>query len=387
MSLFWRLWWRSVSVKRPQALLAVGALLVGAAVTAALLNLYGDVRRKMTQEIRAYGANVIVSSASASELMDESALARIQALARRRPGLAAAPVVYAVVRVRRMVPDARLPDFENVVAVGTDFAALRALHAGWHVQGGLASLQPGTCAVGAHLAARLHVAAGDSLKLEALDSSRGAASLETLRIASLVTTGGSEDDQVFVPLSGLQHLASLAGKLSLVEISAPGETRDVEGVVRELAGDLPGLDVRPVRQIVGSEGRVLATVRWLLLSLTALILIITALCVMATMITIVLERRKDIGVMKALGASDTLVMRLFLAEGAGMGLVGGLGGFLLGSLVAGALAKRLFAVSLSLTWWTFPLVCLLTLLLAVVATFYPVRMIRGIRPAVVLKGE
>ena len=94
---------------------------------------------------------------------------------------------------------------------------------------------------------------------------------------------------------------------------------------------LPGLEVRPIRQIVYSEGKVLGTIRWLLLSLTILILVIIALCVMATMTAIVLERRKDIGVMKALGAADALLMRLFMMEGASLGLVGGALGYGVGA--------------------------------------------------------
>ena len=150
---------------------------------------------------------------------------------------------------------------------------------------------------------------------------------------------------------------------------------------------LPGVDVRPIRQIVYSEGKVLGTIRWLLLSLTVLILVIIALCVMATMTAIVLERRKDIGVMKALGASDHQVMRLFLAEGAGLGLVGGCAGFFVGSFWAYGLAHHLFGVTLNVIWWTLPLVCGLATLLALGAALFPVRIVRAIQPAAVLKGE
>ena len=80
--MFWRLWWRGVSVKRSQAALALGSLVVGAAITSMLLNLYGDVRRKMTEDFRAYGANVVIapasmkigSSAEGSATMEQSAL-------------------------------------------------------------------------------------------------------------------------------------------------------------------------------------------------------------------------------------------------------------------------------------------------------------------------
>jgi putative ABC transport system permease protein len=208
-----------------------------------------------------------------------------------------------------------------------------------------------------------------------------------LRIATVLTTGASEDDQVFLPLAALQSFLGMTGEVTLVEVSIPGETRDVERAVSRLAGLLPGLEVRPIRQIVYSEGKVLGTIRWLLLSLTILILVIIALCVMATMTAIVLERRKDIGVMKALGATDALLMRLFLTEGAGLGLAGGVMGYAVGMLLARALAERLFGVALNLNAWTLPVVCALTVALAAIAAQVPVRIVRAIQTTVVLKGE
>ena len=147
-----------------------------------------------------------------------------------------------------------------------------------------------------------------------------------------------------------------------------------------------GVEVRPVRRILDSEGKVLRTIRGLVLWLTGVILVIIALCVTATMTAIVLERRKDVALMKALGASSRQVMLLFLAEGAALGLLAGVGGYVAGAWLASELGWRLFGVSLYWAWWVAPLVCLATVLLAVFATFLPVRSVRGVNPAVVLKG-
>jgi putative ABC transport system permease protein len=108
---------------------------------------------------------------------------------------------------------------------------------------------------------------------------------------------------------------------------------------------------------------------------------------MATMTAIVLERSKDIGVMKTLGAADALLMRLFMTEGASLGLVGGVLGYGAGVLLARNLATRLFGVALGLHAWTLPAVCGLTVALAVIAAQAPVRIVRAIQPTVVLKGE
>jgi putative ABC transport system permease protein len=397
--MFWRLWWRAVSVKRSQAALALGSLVVGAAITSMLLNLYGDVRRKMTEDFRSYGANVAIAPASGGTagdvegpgVMEESAIQPVARFATQTVGTIFVPILYGVVRVSPSSADARVPDFANVVAAGADFGALRRMNPGWHDAGEAVSadLPPGACAVGAHLAARMHLRPGDSIDLRRVTEvdARSAIPVSVYRIAAILTTGASEDDQIFLPLATLQSFLGLGGKVTLVELNIPGETRDVESAVRRLAGSLPGLEVRPIRQIVYSEGKVLGTIRWLLLSLTVLILVIIALCVMATMTAIVLERRKDIGVMKALGAADALLMRLFMTESAGLGLVGGALGYGVGALLARGLALRLFGVALNLNMWTLPVVCGLTVALAVIAVQAPVRIVRAIRPSVVLKGE
>jgi len=396
--MFWRLGWRAVSVNRSQALLALGALVVAAAVASMLLNLYGDVRRKMTEDFRAYGANVVVAPEVAgtaggeetSAVLEESALLPLADFTRKTPGMSFAPVLYGVVRVSPDSPASRVPESANVVAAGAEFGALSRLSPGWREAGEAVSgdLPPGDCAVGSHLAARLHLGVGDSIDLHHVPSAAaGASPSRAVRIATVLTTGSSEDDQVLLPLAALQSFLGMSGKVTLAELSVPGETRDVERAVHQLSGLLPGLEVRPIRQIVYSEGNVLGTIRWLLLSLPILILVITSLCVMATMTAIVLERRKDIGVMKALGAADRLLMRLFLAQGAGLGLVGGALGYAVGALLARGLAARLFGVTLSLQLWTLPVVSGLSVALAVFGAQVPVRIVRSIQPTAVLKGD
>ena len=193
------------------------------------------------------------------------------------------------------------------------------------------------------------------------------------------------EEEAHASLKSLQEITGFQGKISLIQLNIPGSAPEIERMARELAS--PGIEARPVRQIVDSSGRVLGTIRGLTVSLTGLIVIIIALSVTATMTTIVLERRKDVAVMKALGAGDRLVIDLFLSEGATLGLAGALIGFALGLVLARFMAEKLFDVALTPAWWTLPAVALGGTLLAVVATILPVRMVRGVQPATVLKGE
>lgn len=394
-SVFWRLCLRSLQVKRAQAILGVGSLVAGAAVCAMLMSLYGGVQRKMTESFRAFGPNVLIAPPEVASggsglpaLMPEPDLARLRPLAARYPGLSAIPELYAVAEVSSSEASLRLPGGENALAVGTNLRDLQAMNPEWRFDGSSDFAAPNTCAVGVHLAAALQLRPGDSLHVRSLAPHQpgGAASGHEFRVAAVISSGGSEDDQVFMPLPDLQRLAALPGKASIVELHVPGSASEIETAVHAIAKAFPEAGVRPVRQIVYSQGRVLGSVRRVMLALTALILIVVALCVAATMTAIVLERRKDVAVMKALGASDARVMQLFLTEGAVLGLIGGLVGFCAGALLARGLGLRLFHVALAPSWWMFPAVCAATVILAVIATLFPVRIVREVQPAAALKG-
>jgi len=407
-SLFLRLWLRALTVKRPQAALGVVAVLVGATLAAALLNLRDGVRREMTEEFRAYGANAVVLPAndtaggSRATIDEKSVMAGLADWKDRVSDAVYVPRLHVMMQLRPERRDERLPEFQNVVAVGTDFEGLHALYPGWRLESqtresvaeaghsgplpqGAGALDTVGCVAGVHVTTALHLAAGDEFSMECATPNSSASRLRC-HISGILSTGAAEDAQVFVPLMALQRASGLENELSVVELLVAGNPPQVESSLRELGRQLPSVSVRPVRAIVESQGRVLDTIGWLIAALTSLIVVIVAVCVMATMTAIVLERRKDVAVMKALGATDKLVMSLFLCEAAGMGITGGLVGFTLGLLLARELGLRLFGVLIHPAWWTLPLISLGSVLLAVLATLFPVRRARAIQPAVALKG-
>jgi putative ABC transport system permease protein len=384
---------RAMWVKRPQAALGAGSLLVGAAIASLLLNLYSGVQRKMTQDFRAFGPNAMLVPVEAggnlldpSHLFEESALTRLEPLRRQGVEVDAAPVLYSVMRAGKTGMEFDLHG-TNLVVTGTDLKKFARINPDWRPAVSLQPVKPSACIVGNEVAIRLHLTVGDTLDLAPVSANAGEKRPAAFRVAAIVDTGSSEDNQVFLPLPVLQHLLGLDGKISGAELRIGGGSKQVSAAIQMIQLELPGLHVAPVRQIVYSEGIVLRTVRRLLLLLTILILVIVALCLMAAMTAIILERRKDIAVMKALGASDSLVIRLFLSEGAGLGLAGGVAGFLTGALIAQVVALELFQARLGVTWWTFPLVIVSSMLLAAGVTLVPVRIVHRIQPAEVLKGE
>ena len=163
-----------------------------------------------------------------------------------------------------------------------------------------------------------------------------------LDVAGILSTGGAEDNQVYVNLPVAQGIAGVGDGVGLVEISVSGNAERVQNFVTQLAARVPELEVRPLRQIAQAEGQLLSRLRMLLLVTVALVLALTGLCVLATMATLAMERRSDIGLMKALGGAMPRLVRMFLAEVGLLGAVGGALGSLLGAVLAAWIGRRVF---------------------------------------------
>jgi len=141
-----------------------------------------------------------------------------------------------------------------------------------------------------------------------------------------------------------------------------------------------------VRQIAQAEGQLLGRLRLLLLTTVVLVLALTGLCVLATMATLAVERRTDVGLMKALGGAMPRLVRLFLAEVGMLGAIGGLIGSLLGAVLAAWIGRQVFGTAISARFEVFPLTIALMVAVAL-AGAAPLRLLGRVRPAVVLRGE
>ena len=174
---------------------------------------------------------------------------------------------------------------------------------------------------------------------------------------------------------------------STIEIAATGSAEEINGVVSRLAGALPVADVRPVRQIVEGEARVLGKTRATLYAAAILIVLTAALCVLATLTGWVFDRRKDFAIMKALGASEGLISGFFAAEAAALGAVGAAVGFLIGIGIAAWIGRVNFNAPVVPRFSVFPLVLVGSIAVALLSAIVPMSMLRRVQPAIILKGE
>jgi putative ABC transport system permease protein len=209
----------------------------------------------------------------------------------------------------------------------------------------------------------------------------------TFRVVGILSTGGSEDEQVLVTLGAAQDLAGRAGQLSLIQVSALAADRAVEDIARTLEAGLSGVEARTQLRLVMAEERLLDRISLLLGLIAGLVLVTSGLGVAAAMSTSVLERTREIGLMKALGAGRAGVSCVFLAEVGAIGVAGGLLGAAGGFLLAEAIARSVFGGGVPVT--AIPLLVSVAMggAVAGLASLVPVRRAASIEPGKVLRGE
>ena len=385
--MFGRLLLQLLRGSRGRLAVALVAIVSGAAVISALLNLDLDVGSKLTQEFRTLGANVVIAprqpqrstpgktnvagSPSAPGLMDENAVVE-QLKSVKTAQIVAAPYLYVIARA----------DKTPVVVAGTWVDETQRLSPTWKIEGNRVESRDDQAhaLLGRNVARELHLAPGSEFALDYL------ARTAKLTVAGVVDSGDAEDNQVFVNLVVAQQLSNLEGQIGLVQLNVGGGSENVADTAGTLAAALPQYDVHPIRQVTAAEGALLGRLRLLIFSMIALILVLTSLCVLATMAALAIERREDVGLMKALGGSISRVVGLFLAEVGVLGAVGGTIGSIVGMVLTRWMGHRVFEATISMRWEIIPLTIALMIAVAL-AGASPLRMLGNVKPAVIFRGE
>jgi len=361
--MFWDFVIRAVRFRKRRLTLAFAALAVAATLATALFSVYSDIDRKMRVQFRGYGANIVISPAAGAQTVPLAAVALAE-----RQGAVAAPFIYAVGSLKG----------EPVVVAGIDFRRAGPLTSYWRVDGARVG-GPGECLAGSSAAAHFHLQIGQKLDLEGAPC--------TLR--GIVASGGAEDAQVMVPLESAAQLANLHDAASLVQVRADGER--LAQVQTALAQALPGADVRVLHAVAETEANVVLKIRSTLFLLTALVLVITTLCVTSNFSALVLERSQEIGILKAIGAAEKKIAALFLSESLILGLASTAAGYAGGLLVAWWIGRQIFPESagagVGVNYGVFLPVAGVTLAVAGGATLAAAARIWRIKPAVILRGE
>jgi putative ABC transport system permease protein len=362
--MFLRMLVRAAVLRRGRAISALLGIVVAAAVTTAMLDIYVDVQAKLHKEFRNYGANVIVI-AKDGQTLSADALSTVDSVLGGQG--VAVPFAYAVARTK---------DGQSVVVAGTDFDKVRKLDSWWSVTAWPNG--PQQALIGSRALALV------SPQSKAFDLTFHDQAIH-LTPAGTLKTGAAEDSRVYVPLNDFEAWTKVLP--TTVEIGVNGSSEDVAATVRKLQQELPSADVHPLRQVMEGEARVLGKTRATLLAAGALIILTSALGVLSTLIGWVFDRRRDFAIMKALGASERLISTFLAAEAAALGVVGAVLGFAVGLGLAAWIGQVNFHASIAPRFSVFPAVLLGSVAVALLSAIVPISLLRRVQPAMILRGE
>lgn len=367
--MFVRMLMRAALVQPGRAASALMAVVVAATVATAMMTLYVDVQAKLRKEFRNYGANIVVVAPEGKPLPAD-ALTNVERVLGGK-GIAV-PFAYAVARTKEGAP---------IVVAGTDFERVRKLNSWWAVSSAEYQVpgsgnKPVEALVGVKA---LKAVGGGSFNLD-FDGRE-----QEFATSGMLRTGAAEDSRVYLDLGEFEKWTGVHA--SSIEIGASGSTAEIDATLRALSSSLPGSEVRAVRQIVEGEARVLGKTRAALLAAIAIIIVTAILCVLATLTTWVLDRRRDFAIMKALGASEKLINGFFAAEAALLGAVGAVAGFAIGIGVATWIGRANFHAAVQPRWSVFPAVLAGSVAVALLSAVLPISMLRRVQPATILRGE
>ena len=201
-------------------------------------------------------------------------------------------------------------------------------------------------------------------------------------------TGEEEEDAALVPLRWLQGATGQEGRISGVWVALEAGPDAVSGFARSLEASAPfPLEARPLAQVSEAQGALLGKIQYMMTLLTLVVLVLAGMCVMATLMSIVVEREPEIGLMRSLGASDPEVLRMLLGEASLLGLIGGAAGLALGMADAHWVGRQLFGAAITPRPGVIPWVLAITLGLCWLAVVLPVRRALAVQPARALRGD
>jgi putative ABC transport system permease protein len=380
--MFFRMVTASLIRRRSRMLVALLAIAIGATILSGLLTIYIEVPRQMGAEFRNYGANMIFTASEDSFSQED--VDKALSLIAGEDLVGAAPYRYETVRIHE----------QPILAAATDMDEAEATSPYWLIDGEWPSVSE-EILVGAGVAEDLELIVGDSITVTFTpEEDDGEATEDNLldnyidfKITGILNTGGSEEDYVYFSTEDMETLTGVSDDIDLVELSVLADSDELSAYADEISSDVPAISARLVKRVTASETTVLSKLQGLIFLVTIIVLALTMICVATTMTAVVAERRREIGLRKAIGASDSSIVQEFMGEGILLGGVGGILGSVLGFIFAQTVTMNVFSGTISFRPAMVPITILASVAITALSSISPIKSATSVDPALVLKGE
>ncbi|MBQ9030991.1 MAG: ABC transporter permease [Parasporobacterium sp.] len=375
--MFYRMVTASLMRRRSRMLIALLAVAIGATILSGLMTIYFDVPRQMGAQFRNYGANMIFTPAQ--EEFQQADLEQGISLIDPKELVGATPFRYESVRIHE----------QPLMAAATDMESVGKTSPYWSVDGEWPSVSR-QAMVGKTIAENLNLSIGDQMTINYTPEDADEETPDNwidCKVTAILNTGGSEEEYVYLSMEDMEDLTGVPGVIDLAEISVSATSEKLSSYVETINASVDSVRAELVKRVTASETSVLSKLQALVLLVTIIVLALTMICVATTMTAVVTERRQEIGLRKAIGASDASIMKEFMGESLLLGAIGGILGAIVGFVFAQVVSVNVFGSSISFR----PLLAIITIIVSVLITaltcVLPIRSATRVDPALVLKGE
>ena len=316
--LFFKMLSSSLVRQKSRMLTALLAIAIGAAVLMGMMTVYRDIPEQMGRELRSYGANMIFVPSEGNALLDTRSVSEALGRIPEERLIGAAPWRYESLTMNHL----------PLTVAGTDFSQVMKTRPYWKIAGRV-PMDEDEILIGRDIAAMTSLKPGDVIDLAGKDRDKNRFRLK-LTISGVVQTGGKEDGFLFVALPLLNELMSGEEEMQIMELSVAATEDVLVQYLERIGQDFHALVPRLVKRITHSETVVLEKLQALVYLVTGLVVSLTMICVSTTMMAVVMERRKEIGLKKAIGARKKTILGQFLTEASVLTSIGGIIGVVTG---------------------------------------------------------
>ena len=255
-------------------------------------------------------------------------------------------------------------DGKKILLTGVLFQEEVRLKKWWKIHGNVPKSRDEVL-LGNEVAVRLFKSTSDTLTING----------KRVRISGVLEETGSQDDfLIFSDLAFAQEALKKPGALSLIEVSAFCISCPIEEIVHQISTALPHAKVTAIKQTLQAKMEALDHFKKFSVGLSVIVLLIGGLIVFTNMMASVNERKREIGIFRAIGFRKSHVVKIVFFEAFVVGLIGGSAGYLLGlgvSTVLGPILTGIKGGKISVDPVLAVGVILLSVAMGILSSIYP----------------